>query len=61
MDQNIHYFMKKNHSKKLQLGKLKISRLATDNQAKGNNNAKDAASNSSCGHICPTVCSINCV
>ncbi|SFW64266.1 hypothetical protein SAMN05661012_03157 [Chitinophaga sancti] len=53
--------MKKNHSKKLQLGKLKISSLATDNQAKGNNNVKDAASNSSCGHICPTVCSINCV
>ena len=52
--------MKKTQTKKLQLGKIKIANLNAENQAKGSNNAKDAASNSSCGHICPTVCSINC-
>jgi hypothetical protein len=50
--------MKKNTLKKLQLVKIKIASL---NNATGKGNQNDAVSNSSCAHICPTVCSqINC-
>ncbi len=48
--------MKPVNSKKIQLGVIKIAQLS--NAQGGNNNV--AASNSSCNHICPTICSQNC-
>lgn len=48
--------MKPVNSKKMQLGVIKIAPL----QQNASGAQAVAASNSSCGHICPTVCSLNC-
>ncbi|PSL48009.1 hypothetical protein CLV51_102869 [Chitinophaga niastensis] len=49
--------MKKETSKKLSLGKIKVASLSKTIQ---NDNAIAGLSNSSCGHMCPTNCSFNC-
>ncbi|PSL48007.1 hypothetical protein CLV51_102867 [Chitinophaga niastensis] len=49
--------MKKEASKKLSLGKIKVASLNKTSQ-QGNVNAN--LSNSSCHHVCPTICSQNC-
>lgn len=51
--------MKQHTSKKMQLGVVKIAKLnAAANATPAQPN--QLLSNSSCGHICPTVCSLNC-
>jgi|GEM_PF-2564509 len=47
--------MKPVNSKKIQLGVIKIAQLS--NVQSGNN---AMVSNSSCAHVCPTICSENC-
>ncbi len=47
--------MKPANSKKIKLGVIKISQLS--NVQSGNNLQ---VSNSTCGHMCPTICSFNC-
>ncbi|SFD46161.1 hypothetical protein SAMN05518672_10242 [Chitinophaga sp. CF118] len=53
--------MKKNTQKKLQLVKIKIASLNPVSPVSGKGQVNDAISNSSCNHICPTICSLECV
>lgn len=49
--------MKNTNSKKLQLGKIKV---ATLNPAATAQQPNQFISNSSCMHVCPTICSQRC-